>query len=178
MLKKILACLDGSKFAERILPHAIERARHFNSKIVLFKVINVNISAHIISMPGMPGQPTPVILLKQLDSRIREEEIRARSYLDGVAAQLRGMGLDVDRVVLHKTAEGTIGSTIVAYAAANAVDLITIATHGHSGWKHLVFGSVAESVIKNSASPVLVVKPKDTETDGGAFSGIARGALA
>ena len=66
MLKRILVCLDGSKFAEGLLPHAIDRARRFHSKIVLLRVINSNVSASVASMPGMPGQSVSIIMLMRL----------------------------------------------------------------------------------------------------------------
>ncbi len=163
MFKKILVCLDGSKFAERILPHAIERARRFNSKVILLQVITVNVGAYVTPVPGHLPLFTPQLL----DSIIRREETRAKFYLSSVVARLRETGLDVDAVVLQKMAEGTIASTIVTYAAENEVDLIMIATHGYRGLKHFVFGSVAECVIRESALPVLVIKPQDIPTHGG-----------
>ena len=163
MFKKILVCLDGSKFAERILPHAIERAQRFSSKVVLLRVIRVNIGVYFTHIPGQP----PLIMPELVDGIIREEEIRAKSYLDRVATRLRERGLDIDSVVLPKIAEGTAASTIVTYAVENEVDLIIMATHGYGGWKRLVFGSVVESVIRNSAVPVLAVKPQDIPMQGG-----------
>lgn len=162
MFKKILVCLDGSKFAEKILPHAIGRAQRFNSQVILFRVIRVNIGAYFTHIPGQP----PLIMPELADGIIREEEKRAKSYLNSVAAQLRGAGLNVDSVVLPKIAGGTIASTIVTYAVDNEADLIVMATHGYSGWKHLVFGSVVESVIRNSAVPVLAIKPQDIPMQG------------
>jgi len=160
MLKKILVCLDGSKFAEGLLPYAIERARRFSSKIVLLKVINLNVSARIIPMPGMSGQSVPIIAQDRLDEMIREEEARDRLYLESVATKLRETGLDADYVARHRIVGDTIGDTIVAHAAENEIDLIMMATHRHGFWKHLVSGSVTESVIRKSSSPILVISPK------------------
>ncbi len=163
MLKKILVCLDGSKFAEGILPHAIERAKRFNSKIILLEVITVNISAYAIGVP----QQSALVMSGVLQRDICIEETRARSYLNDVAKRLRETGLDVDWVALQGTTRGNIASTITSYATENEVDLIMIATHRHSFWKRLVYGSVAESLIRNSSTPVLVVNPTDTETEDG-----------
>ena len=46
------------------------------------------------------------------------------------------------------------------YANNNKVDLIAIATHGRSGFKRMLFGSVTEHVIKNSKMPILLIKPQ------------------
>ncbi len=174
MLKKILVCLDGSKFAERILPHAIERAKRFNSKIILLEVITVNVSAYATGVPGQPVFFMPGLL----ENDIRTEETRAKSYLNDVAKRLREMGLDVDRVALRGVTRGSIASTITTYAAENEVDLIMLATHRHGSWKRLVYGSVAESLIRNSSLPVLVVKPEDTETKEGILGEIPQASLA
>jgi len=56
-----------------------------------------------------------------------------------------------------------IGDIIVNYAEQNEIDLIAIATHGHSGLARMVFGSVADFVLKNSGHPILVITPKETE---------------
>ena len=169
MLKKILVCLDGSKFSERTIPYAIERARRFSSKIVLLKVIDLSVSARIIPMPGMAGQSMPTIVPDRLDDMIREEEARDRLYLESVATRLTETGLDIDYVARHRSAGDTIGDTIIAYAAENEFDLIIMATHRHSFWKHIIFGSVTESVIRKSASPVLVVSPQSGMTNTGSL---------
>jgi len=169
MLKKILVCLDGSKFSERTIPYAIERARRFSSKIVLLKVIDLSVSARIIPMPGMAGQSMPTIVPDRLDDMIREEEARDRLYLQSVATRLRETGLDIDYVARHRLAGDTIGNTIVAHAAENDFDLIIMATHRHSFWKHIIFGSVTESVIRKSVVPVLVVSPLSERTNAGSL---------
>jgi nucleotide-binding universal stress UspA family protein len=66
------------------------------------------------------------------------------------------MGIDVECVVII----GNPGESIVDYANKNKVDLIAIATHGRSGIKRMIFGSVTEYVIKNSRLPILLIKPK------------------
>lgn len=173
MLKKILVCLDGSKFAERILPHVIERARRFNSKVVLIKVITVNIGSYATGVPEQPSLLVPGLLEKN----IRIEETKDRLYLDSVTKQLREMGLDVDWVTINGITRGSIAGTITTYATQNEVDLIMMATHGHSFWKRFVFGSVAESLIRNSNTPVLVVKPKDAEAKEDAFGEMPQASL-
>ncbi|MBI2849878.1 MAG: universal stress protein [Chloroflexi bacterium] len=164
MLKKILVCLDGSRFAEGILPYVIERAQHFSSKTVLFKVVNTNVSAYAFSTPGMSGQPVPIIAQRHLDGLIRDEEARDKSYLEGVAARLRLLGLDVEIVTRRRAPGDTISDTIASYAAEHGFDLILMATHGHRFWIRLIFGSMTESVIRKSRVPVLVVSPRYDET--------------
>ena len=58
-----------------------------------------------------------------------------------------------------KVIAGHISNEILEYALRNSVDLIVLATHGLSGLKHFLLGSVAEKVIRRSPCPVLVIKP-------------------
>jgi nucleotide-binding universal stress UspA family protein len=53
---------------------------------------------------------------------------------------------------------------IVRLANEHAVDLIVIATHGETGWRRLVFGSVAEKVVRLAECPVLTIQPEHDDT--------------
>jgi nucleotide-binding universal stress UspA family protein len=161
MFKKILVCLDSSRFAEQILPYVVEEARRFASKVVLLQVIEMPRLFYASSVPIQPAFSIPPTLSEE---RIRGEESRAMSYLTSVALRLRETGLDVDCVTLIARAGGIIGDAIISYAAANGIDLIAMATHGYTGLKRLVFGSIADFVVKNSTVPVLVMKAQDTIT--------------
>jgi len=80
--------------------------------------------------------------------------------LESVAQNLLDeRGLKVDYLVM----EGLAAETIVDFADNNQIGLIAIATHGEGGLKRLVFGSVADYVLRNSNLPMLVVKPVERE---------------
>jgi nucleotide-binding universal stress UspA family protein len=59
---------------------------------------------------------------------------------------------------------GEAADEIVQMAKIEKADLIVIATHGVTGWRHLVFGSVAEKVIRLSERPVLVIPSHEFKT--------------
>ena len=180
MLRKILVCLDGSTFAEELIPYAIDRATHFNSKIVLFKVINSNVSPYLFSLPGVAGQSVtsiPVITPTQLDSMIRGDEVETRLYLENVTTRLRKVGLDVEAVAWRRAAGDGIADAIVTYAAGNEVDLIMMAAHRFSFWKRIIYGSVTESVIRNTAVPVLVINPQSEMTNAGSLDEMPQASL-
>jgi len=150
MFRKILVCLDGSSLAEQVLPYATEVAQRFGSRIVLLQVIHLPASFAAAAAQG--GEK----ILAEEAGRLAGE---ARAYLEGVAASLRGKGLEVEAAAL----EGTPSEAIVTYAQENAVDLIAIGTHGRKSLGRLVFGSVADHVLKHSSIPVLTVKPQDKQ---------------
>ena len=151
MFRKILVCLDGSSLSEQILPYATEAALRFGGKVVLLQVITISSTIAAAAEPGLP----PEVLLDEL----RREGAKAKAYLERTAQPLQEKGLDVTCVVL----QGMPGNAIVSYSTQNEVDLVAIATHGHGGLGRLVFGSVADLVLRESGLPILVIKPQDTK---------------
>ena len=144
----ILVCLDGSPLAEQILPYAAVQAERFGGKLVLLQVIG---TPGAIYAPGIEAVPIAVPL-----EQAPEEETGARDYLKGLAQHLRQRGIDVECLTLM----GSPGERIVSYAEENDFQLVAIATHGRSGLGRLVFGSVADHVIRHSARPILLIKPR------------------
>jgi nucleotide-binding universal stress UspA family protein len=153
MFRKILVCLDGSKLSEQILKYASEEALLGEDReVVLLRAVSLSHST-TIAVPGVissipPTPPGP--------QQLAAEEAEAREYLDAKAASLKKIGVEAKCVVLV----GNAGEEILNYANNNKIDLIAIATHGRSGIKRILFGSVTEYVVKNSRIPILLIKPK------------------
>ena len=154
MFKTILVCLDGSKLSEQILPYATEEALHFHSKLVLLQVVGGHGTVPIVA--GIASSHAVDAAAKQTE----KEESEARACLETLAQPLREKGLDVECVMLRHSQAGW---AIVDYADGHSVDLIAIATHGRSGLRRLVFGSMAYFVLRKSALPILLVKPKQVD---------------
>ena len=147
MFEKILVCLDGSTLAEQILPYATEQAKKFKSKVTLIQAVPTP-----SSVPSATGSVTGPALKEQVDA----EQHKAQLYLGKIATELANEGVNAD----YKVVSGTPGHAIVQYSRENAIELIAIATHGHSGIKRAVLGSVADHVVRQSHLPMLVIKPK------------------
>ncbi|MFC1978961.1 universal stress protein [Chloroflexota bacterium] len=147
MFKKILVCLDGSELAEQILPYVSEQAKRFQSKLILLQAISKPSS--VISGTGPVTGPA-------LQDQIKAEDDKATKYLSRIASNLQGGEMAVD----YTTVRGTPGNAIVEYARENEVGLIAIATHGHSGIRRAILGSVADYIIRESHLPMLVIKPR------------------
>lgn len=148
MFGKILVCLDGSKLAEQIMPFAAEQAARFDSSLVLMQVVSL---ANVPTPTGIESVPVAVP-----DTLLKDAEASARDYLNGLVPALREKGLQVHCVTMI----GHPAESIVSYAEENRFDLIALATHGRSGLKRLVFGSVADYVVRKSGLPILLIKPK------------------
>lgn len=148
MFQKILVCLDGSKLAEQILPYAAEQAERFGSSLVLLQVVS------LASLPAPTGiESVPVAVP---NDQLAEAESAAREYLERLAAPLRDKGVKVECMSFV----GHPAESIVSYAEEQKFGLVALATHGRSGLKRLVFGSVADHVIRKSGLPILLIKPK------------------
>jgi nucleotide-binding universal stress UspA family protein len=151
MFEKILVCLDGSDLAEQIIPYATEEALRFGNKLVLLQVVGTH-----GTVPVVAAGPS-AYAVEAAAQQIEKEEMEAKAYLEGLAQPLRDKGLDVQCVTLRGL---QVGEAIVSYAEEHGVDLIAIATHGRSGLGRLVFGSVADFVLREAGLPILVIKPK------------------
>lgn len=152
MFERILVCLDGSKLAGQILPYAAEQAQRFDSRLVLLRVVTVPGSAYMTSATGIPVQTGEFIR-----EEFRKQETNVRAYLETIAQSLQEKAVKTECVILGPA---HVGRAIVGYARENAIDLICIATHGYSGLGRVVFGSVADYVLRRSGLPILVVKPQ------------------
>jgi nucleotide-binding universal stress UspA family protein len=154
MFEKILVCLDGSKFAEHVLPYAIEQAQHFGSKIVLLRVLH--------TFPGIAktmGEPE-LVAQEPEPENITDKESKAMAYVEGVLTYLEEKGLKAEGVII----KGTPEEAIVAYAKQHDIDLITLVTHGHGRLERAIRGSVTDHVLRESGIPVLAISPEDSES--------------
>ena len=88
-----------------------------------------------------------------MQARVMQE---AEAYVQGVAQRLRTEGMkDVETSVWY----GAPAFAIVEAARAQRVDLIVMTSHGRGGLGRAVFGSVAESVLRGTTTPILVLRP-------------------
>jgi nucleotide-binding universal stress UspA family protein len=153
MFEKILVCLDGSKLAEQILPYAVEEALGFQGKLVLFQAV----PEPVAFSPSIPGVASVPVRTDTMLEEAKEALNKARDYLKKIAKPLRKKGIQVEVVSIL----GRAGDAILSYAEGNNINLITIATHGRSGLRRGVFGSVADYVLRESGLPMLVIRPQE-----------------
>ena len=151
MYERILVALDGSEVAEQVLPHVEQLARAFGSTLILLEATTAPEKLAAELGAGMDAG-APVIL--DPEPIVEAEEDEAESYLGGVARRLRAAGLTVQAEHLP----GAAAEAIVRRAQELNVGLIAMATHGHSGLRHLIFGSTSESVLHQATCPVFVVR--------------------
>lgn len=166
MLRKILVCLDGSAFAERVLPAVREEASRVESSVTLFHILTVDIPLYV------PPSSEPACVPFGLVARaIDAHEATMRSYLSETANALRARGLVADSAMVRgRTAD--LGEDIAAWATDHGYSLIAMAAHGRTGFRRFLWGSVTESVMRRSSVALLVVRPGAPSRVGDAAAGV------
>jgi nucleotide-binding universal stress UspA family protein len=144
-LDSMMVPLDGSKLAESILPYAVELAKAINLKLRLMRSYNVR--GMLFSREDYSGFGAVV-------TKARDE---ATSYLDAKVQESKAQGLmEVTSLIL----EGEPTERIIEAAKEAPNGLIAMCTHGRSGVKRWMLGSVTEKVVRHSGNPVLVVRAR------------------
>ena len=134
-IKKILYPTDFSSYSNQAYFHAISLAEKHNASLTVLFVYNPDHT----TTPGSQG-----------------DELADRRYWQGQLEQIRPV--DVRIPVTHVLLEGDPASEIVRYGRDAGIDLIVMGTHGRTGVERLLMGSVAEKVLRDASSSVLVVK--------------------
>jgi nucleotide-binding universal stress UspA family protein len=148
MYKKILVPLDGSVTAEAVLPYVEALAAGFKSAVALLSVIDIGaMTTHLA-----PDR------VRHLDSIVAREETKCAAYLDDLAKRFP-----------HASAEcrilrGTPAEIILESTHDDRDTLVAMATHGRSGAKRWLLGSVAEKVLRGTTNPLFLVRAAAAKT--------------
>jgi nucleotide-binding universal stress UspA family protein len=145
--KSILVALDGSPWAESVLPFVEQIAGPLDLEVILLNVV----------------QPLPTTATTAL-GRLAEDDIRIRTaeahdYLAPLAAELRGKGI-------RARTEVRVGGPfveILAGARETGADIVGMSTHGRRGLSRMLIGSVAEAVQRQATIPVFLMRTTERE---------------
>jgi nucleotide-binding universal stress UspA family protein len=143
MFRKILVPIDFSTHAEEIVPLVVDLSRRYQATLTFAHVFQ---PAHYALPDGFvlytPSELTE--LLAEIDRLLNEKANAARSA--GAA------GVAIEKL------QGVPATEIVDLARRDAFDLIVMSTHGRSGFRHAILGSVTEKVVRTAPCPVLTVR--------------------
>ena len=142
-IKKVLVPIDFSDYSKSSLRYAVNFAKKFNAEIYLIYVVEPVIYPPDFSM----GQIAIPSVNAEWDERAREE-------LKNLAKTEIPEGVKVKTILKN----GKPFLEIIDTASEENIDLIIIATHGHSGVEHILFGSTAEKVVRKAPCPVLTLR--------------------
>ena len=145
-LDKILIPLDGSRFAEAALPKAVELVRdNPDATLILLR------AAEATTFPGVDPIDAQVSVVQE-----------AEDYLETVAARLREEGVSGVKTSVWY---GAAAPSILEAARIASPDLIMMSTHGRTGIGRLIVGSVAESVLRGTRTPIFLVRVEGTPVE-------------
>ena len=142
-IKKVLAPIDFSDYSKNALKYAVNFVKAFNAELILIYVVEPVIYPPDFSM-GQIAMPSVDV---EMDKRAEEE-------LDNLAQ--KEIPPEIKASTIVKTGKPFI--EILETASEEDIDLIIIATHGHTGIEHILFGSTAEKVVRKSPCPVLTLR--------------------
>ena len=149
MYKFIIVPLDGSKRAEKILPHVEELARCMGSMIIIMQVIESHISFSGLEV----NQQAAAFEAYKNELRTAEE------YVTEVQAKFHAKGLHCQARVEY----GSVVSTIIRVSQQANVDLIAMASHGRTGLQRVFYGSVAAGVLNRTDRPLLLIRSEEED---------------
>jgi nucleotide-binding universal stress UspA family protein len=147
LYQRILVPLDGSQRAENVLPIITQLAHFYQSQMHLVHVVQTPEMAR-----QMPPAPEDIDLSNRVVARNREEaghyleQMKSRSYLEGIAVQTHLITSDNTAVALHQLAE------------QEHIDIVTLSAHGYSGNHQWPYGSMANNFIMYGKVPLLIVQ--------------------
>jgi len=147
-LRKILVPIDFSDYSKKALHYAIPFARQFKATINLLYVVEPTIYPADFSF-GQIGMPN-------VENELRtkgEQELR-----ELIANEIKGA---VPAEAFVKV--GLPFVEVVSFAKDEKIELIIVATHGHTGVEHVLFGSTAEKIVRKAPCPVLVVRSDERD---------------
>lgn len=142
MFKHILVPLDGSHLAESALKPTAELSQRLGASVTLIHIIEKNVSAEIHGDRHLTNQD------------------EACEYLGRLAEKAFPPEIDVDSHV-HTEEVRNVARSITDHATEFAPDLIVMCTHGKSGLRDRMAGSIAQQVISHGKTPVLLLQPDE-----------------
>jgi len=144
-VKRLVVTTDFSEESKKAFPYALALARKFEASLILLYVVPAHMPAELSHLGFLLEERRLLTEARERLPRFRQAELDPH--------------LHVDTLVMN----GAPAHEICRTAETQAVDLIIMATHGHTGLKHFMVGSVTENVVRHAPCPVLVVRDREHE---------------
>lgn len=149
LFNKILLPLDGSEVGEAALPYVNEIAQKLKSEVIILSVVEAGQRVHTIG-----GQD----YIRFPEQQIEATRIETENYLAITNKRLSDNGVNVRSVVR----EGNAAEEIIKLAKEDSIRLVAMSSHGRSGMRGWVFGSVSNKVLLAGKTPLLLVRAPQT----------------
>ena len=145
MYTRIVVPLDGSETSEAALTEATRQARAFELPIHIVRVVDTHVLEQVSGSAA-------AFNYSMLGEMFEQESRDANAYIDEIVKRLESEGF----TVTHDVRVGPIARSILD--SIEDGDMVVMGSHGRSGIKRWVLGSIAEEVLRHSNVPVLMVK--------------------
>lgn len=142
MINHILVPYDFTDFADLAFEKAMEIAKKFDSKLTLLTVLGSDTDTSGMSF-------------SRAQEAHDEAESKAKEELNKMKDSRINEDIEISIKIIHHSSSI---DGILSFAESNNVDLIVMGSHGRSGFKKLVLGSIASGIITKSNCPVMIVK--------------------
>ena len=149
-INRILTPIDFSTGSYEALDVAIEMSRTYQARLDVL---------YVFQEPALPSFYAAGAL--KMYGRVPNLEDEARNAMKNLASAIQTPDIEITTHIRH----GHPADEIVAFAAEDDSDVIVIATHGLTGLRHVVLGSIAERVVREARCPVFVVKTHGKSID-------------
>jgi len=147
--RRLLVPVDGSPRAESVLPLAARVAASAAAELLV---------AHVVPGPGLTEVGPPDAEDAELRERVTQRNVRvATAYLDHLRARLNTNASPTRTIVVR---DGDVRTRLERLVEDEAVDLVVLSSHGHSGRTSVPYGSVTADLVLQSPVPLLIVRPR------------------
>jgi nucleotide-binding universal stress UspA family protein len=146
VIKSVVVPLDGSELAESVIPMMTGFAKALDLEVVLIRAYHIPYNSYA----GDDG--SYAVNYDELIASVRDE---AKEYIEKKVAEVKKLGVAKVSAI---TKEGFAGDEIIAAGRKTPDSLIAMCSHGRSGVKRWMLGSVTETVVRHAGEPVLVVR--------------------
>jgi nucleotide-binding universal stress UspA family protein len=155
-IKTVVTPVDFSDNAEKIARSAAYMAGKFGASLHLIFVVQ--------NFEDYSGFFVPPVNLPNLEEELFESaQQRMEEFVESNKEAFAAAGVsEVKSLVLT----GDVSEEILQYVQDNKANLIVMGTHGYKGFERIMFGSVADKVVKTSCCPVLTINPYREECEG------------
>jgi nucleotide-binding universal stress UspA family protein len=149
-IRHLLVPLDGSAFAEQIIPHVAQLASMMEAEVTMLAVVDPILAV----AASTSGRDSVVSDGSENTGHVDAFDAEA---LERAANPLRDAGVSVQIAAVPHRRPATV---IVDYAKQHSVDVIAMTTHGRGALKRIVMGSVAHRVLRSTNIPMLIYSPR------------------
>lgn len=149
-VKRVLWPTDFSENSKHAMNYACDLADQFQAELHVLHVVEVTFSPTVAEPYAAFGLPA-------------DFEDRVRAAAQTALSEVPDPAWPGNRRVVRVLRQGSPFAEILQYSREKNIDMIVLGTHGRSGLKHMLLGSVAEKVVRKAACPVLTVRPPDQQ---------------